>query len=178
MPNYPMSTPAYFMPSVSTYPGYPGMYFNNQNTPQQSFAPSPAPVPNNQGGGVIWVDGEQAARSYQLPAGWPANTPFALWDSNDRVIYWKSINQLGAPNPLIKIPYQWDDAQQNRQVLPVSGTVSEASATDNLATKDEVNRLKEEIMGLKDMLVNRMPMMQANQNGSNNGQNQNRGGNK
>lgn len=174
MPNYPISTPGYYMPTISSYPGYPGMTFNSQVTPQQSFAPSPATSPNNQGGGVIWVDGEQAARSYQLPAGWPANTPFALWDSNEQVIYWKSVNQYGAPNKLLRIPYTMDDDQLSKQqAMPVSGTVSAAQGPDMTAyvTKDDLNSMRNEI---KEML--RQSQQQTNQNGSNQGQN--RGGNK
>ena len=56
--------------------------------------------------GLIWVDGEAAAKSYQMPAGWPANTPLALWDTNDTIIYLKSINSMGMPNPLQIAEYQ------------------------------------------------------------------------
>lgn len=174
MPNYPIPmTPGYYMPT--SYMPYAN------SVPQQSFAPAPAPMPNNQGGGVIWVDGEQAARSFQLPAGWPANTPFALWDSNAKVVYWKSINQFGAPNQLIKIPYQWDDNSQTQQAVPVSGTVSETPAMDSYATKNEIGKLTDEITSLKDMLINKFgnQSVSGNQNGGNrNSQSgQNRGGN-
>ena len=71
--------------------------------PQVPQPVSTAPAPQQ---GLIWVDGEAAAKAYQLPAGWPANTPIALWDTNDTIIYLKSTNQMGMPNPLQIAEYQ------------------------------------------------------------------------
>lgn len=72
----------------------------------------PAQQTTQTGQGLLWVDGEVGAKAYQLPVGWPANTPLALWDTNDTVIYLKSINPMGMPNPLQKARYKLEDYQQ------------------------------------------------------------------
>ena len=127
-------------------------------------------------GGIIWVDGEVGAKAYQMPVGWPAGTPIALWDTNDRVIYWKSINQMGMPNPLVKIPYHIEDINQP---MLMSGT---SESSNNYATKDDVQDMRNEIAGLRELLTTRNNRQQI-QNGSqsarqegNNGLS-NRGGN-
>ena len=84
--------------------------------------------------GIIWVDGEVGAKAYQLPAGWPANTPIALWDTNDTVIYLKSINQMGMPVPLQKAHYKLEQAQSS------SGEMDE-----KYVTKDEIRELRDAI---------------------------------
>lgn len=95
-------------------------------------------MPQNQG--LIWVDGEAGAKAYQLPAGWPANTPIALWDTNDTVIYLKSHNQ-GMPNPLQKARYQLEE-----YVPRQSGAGHETNIEAELkAIRDEIKTLKEAI---------------------------------
>lgn len=100
--------------------------------------------------GLIWVDGEVGAKAYQLPPGWPVNTPLALWDTNDTVIYLKSTNQMGMPNPLQKARYQLEDRK--------SGAAGREDYTEQtwdeeklnkFASKDEVRQLREEIEKLK-----------------------------
>jgi len=100
MANYPV-------PYQNNY-GYGGI--GQQMYPQypQSIAQvqAPAQAQNTQNGmGLKWVDGEVGAKAYQMPQGWPANQPIALWDTNDTVIYLKSINPMGMPNPLQKAHY-------------------------------------------------------------------------
>lgn len=75
-----------------------------------------------QAAGIVWVDGEVGAKAFQLPAG--VLGPVALWDMNEPVIYLKSINQMGMPNPLQKARYKLEEAQsgrypfQNNAMLP------------------------------------------------------------
>lgn len=103
--------------------------------------------------GLIWVDGEQAAKSYQLPPGWPANTPLALWDSNETTIYLKSTNSMGMPNPLQIAHYELVEKKS------VSGMSSEGEERGKAwdeemkalyASKEEISKLREEIEKLKE----------------------------
>lgn len=164
--------PGYYMPNyyASQYPGatYPASNTGMQ-WPQQSYTPPVQPQQNSQG--IIWVDGEVGAKAYQMPQGWPAGSPVPLWDTNDTVIYLKSINQMGMPNPLQKIHYTMEEVQ-NQSMLPAGGMSGNTSQTDAYATKHDLEAMKNE---LKELLKTQQP--QPNQNGRNNGQNQG-GGNR
>ena len=48
----------------------------------------------NQQGGLIWVQGEAAAKSYMVA---PGNT-VQLWDSEEKIIYLKSADPSGMPS--------------------------------------------------------------------------------
>lgn len=91
MTNY---LPTTYQPTYTYTPAVPQTY--QQTQPAQ---------PHHSEMGIKWVDGEVGAKAYQMPSGWPANIPIALWDTNDTVIYLKSINPMGMPNPLQKARY-------------------------------------------------------------------------
>ena len=97
---------AYNLPAAYQPYGYSGVG-------QQMYQAYQAPPAQNQtqqsGHGLNWVDGEVGAKAYQMPSGWPANQPIALWDTNDTVIYLKSINPMGMPNPLQKAHYTLEE---------------------------------------------------------------------
>lgn len=135
--------------------GYGQMYpaQSYQMTPPQSYAPA-----QGQGQGIDWVDGEAAARAMQLPAG---VTQHAMWDINEPVIYLKSVNQMGMPNPLRKIRYTMEDVQQSgagqSQAMLTGGTEPEHTAPDmgqylrkdeanGFVKKDDLERMKTELM--------------------------------
>ena len=68
------------------YPGIPGMPYGmqmpqaQQNTGLQQ--------------GIIWVQGEAAAKSYLIAP----NSTVPLWDSEDKIIYLKSADAAGMPS--------------------------------------------------------------------------------
>lgn len=129
-------------------------------SPNNMQAQSPSPV--SQLKPMEWVDGEVGARAFQMPAGWPANTPIPLWDSTDTVIYLKSVNQVGMPNPMQKLKYTMEE------VTPTPALVSGQTAPSHpgqYITKDDFDDFKKEIKG----------MLAKNQNGSNQGRNENSG---
>ena len=116
----------------------------NYQQAQNNFQPQQQKV------GIEWVDGEVGAKAFQLPPGWPANVPMPLWDTNDTVIYLKSINQMGMPNPLQKVHYTMDHAtQSNQSMLPAGDNVtsnqSMAQDMSNYVTKDDMKRMEEEL---------------------------------
>ena len=68
------------------YPGMPGTHYGmqmpqaQQNTGLQQ--------------GIIWVQGEAAAKSYLIAP----NSTVPLWDSEDKIIYLKSADPSGMPS--------------------------------------------------------------------------------
>lgn len=135
MANY---LPATYNPSW----GYSGvgqqMYPNYQ---QQSMAQQPQQTQQT-GTGLIWVDGEVGAKAYQLPANLPPNQPIALWDTNDTVIYLKSVNPMGMPNPLQKAHYRLEEYKSTNPAQ--SGDVSPDMTM--YVRKDDMERMKQELM--------------------------------
>ena len=134
-PNYPYS--------LYTQPSYTPYTAPQQQSAQQAAQPGQT--------GIIWVDGEVGAKAYQLPQGWPANTPMPLWDTNDTIIYLKSTNPMGMPNPLQKIYYRMEETQQTsgaafRSAAPalMSGE-AEAKTEVAYVTRDDLERMKEEL---------------------------------
>ena len=126
----------------------PAPYTNTWNYPNQmaqSYTPQPA-----QTQGLQWVDGEVGAKAYQMPAGWPANTPIALWDTNDTIIYLKSINPMGMPNPIQKAYYQ---LEEKRGTMSGRGEERGKAWDEEMkamyASKEEIKELREEIARLK-----------------------------
>lgn len=135
MANY---LPATYNPSW----GYSGvgqqMYPNYQ---QQSMAQQPQQTPQT-GQGLIWVDGEVGAKAYQLPANLPPNQPIALWDTNDTVIYLKSVNPMGMPNPLQKAHYRLEEYKTANP-----GQIGDTGPNmSDYVRKDDMDRMKQELM--------------------------------
>lgn len=146
-----------------------GYQYNPMSNPiyPQSAAPMPQsfaqqPTQPQVGQGMIWVDGEVGAKAYQMPQGWPVGTPVPLWDTNDPVIYLKSINQMGMPNPLQKIHYTMEEQQQSKLPASQMSGDNQMQGAQNFATKEDFEQLKKE---LKESIQN------LNQNGSKNEQN-------
>lgn len=148
MPNY-NNYQAY--PAYSAYPanGYQQQYSQPgyMQQPMQSYQ-----QPQTQAQGICWVDGEIGAKAQALPAGWPANAPFPMWDANDQIIYLKSINQMGMPNPIQKLHYTIEDMpktpimQHSRAALPGGEQPVEVGPDmSEYVRRDELEQMKEEL---------------------------------
>ena len=136
MPNYPVpyQNPWNYSGSwQQTYPQYTQNVQTQQNTQTANIH------------GIIWVDGEVGAKAYQLPNGWPANTPIALWDTNDTVIYLKSVNPMGMPNPLQKAKYKLEDYQQTGKRMDEQEPVPVHDMSDYVK-KEDLERMKQDLM--------------------------------
>lgn len=96
--------------------------------------------------GIEWVDGEVGAKAFQLPQGWPANVPMPLWDTNDTVIYLKSINAMGMPNPLQKVRYNMPENDQSTQVSLPSASTAQSNNADIYVRHDEFVKLRDELL--------------------------------
>ena len=73
---------------MAYFSGYPATYQPMMQAQQYQAQPQ------NQQGGLIWVQGEAAAKSYMVA---PGNT-VQLWDSEEKVIYLKSADPSGMPS--------------------------------------------------------------------------------
>lgn len=164
-------------------------YYNQQSYAQQMYPAQQSymqpmqiqPQQNLQG--VIFVDGEGAARAMQIPDGWDRTKSLAFWDMSAPYIYIRSFNQAGMPNPLMRLKYVIDDPQQEQMLLPqeqMSG--SEQPEEKKYVTHEEMDKLEKDIGELKELLKRNQAAPSSNNVSSNNvihtsNQNkQNRGG--
>ena len=106
-------------------PGFPATYQPVYQAPQYQ-----APQQANQQGGLIWVQGEAAAKSYMVA---PGNT-VQLWDSEEKIIYLKSADPSGMPSMKI-LDYT------------IRGEEKEAPAVE-YATKEDLEALAEKVKEL------------------------------
>lgn len=146
--NYPTNPyiPSYYYPQnnymSSAYPNMQQPMASNMNPMQQNYT----------GTSVVrameWVEGEVGAKAFQMPTSWPANQPIPLWDSTDTVIYLKSWNPMGIPNPLQKIKYTLPEQQSFLPSNDVSGTTNPVSM-ENYATKDDLEKIDKLYHALK-----------------------------
>ena len=142
----------------SQYPVQAAPAANPGYTPVQ-MQQSQAVPPQPQLKAMEWVEGEVAAKAYQMPPGWPPNQPIPLWDSTDTNIFMKSWGPMGIPNPIQKLHYEM--SEQQPQPMLQSGTESPSHAS--YATKDDIEGLRAEFASMKELLAN----SRKNQNVSN-----------
>ena len=105
-------------------------YFNGYPATYQPVYQQPVMQTQSQQNGLIWVQGEQAAKSYLVAP----NTTVQLWDSEEKVIYLKSADASGMPS--MKILDYTIRGDANSQVA--------APATE-YATKDDLKALENKI---------------------------------
>lgn len=126
--------PSYYNP----YNFYPASYMSPMNSYQQPQ--SYAPAQNTKM--MEWVEGEVGAKAFQMPQGLQPNQPVPLWDSTDTIIYLKSWNPMGIPNPLQKLKYELPSENQN---MLQSG---DTEHHDKYVTKEDFEEMKQEIKQL------------------------------
>jgi len=124
------------------YPQYPYMY------PQaQSYTSNVK--------SMEWVDGEVGAKAFQMPQGWPPETPIALWDNSEKRIWLKSWNSIGMANPMQEINYTIKE-RTNPALLPnnISGDTQYIAKKDFDELKSDFDELKEELHNLSRSMQN------------------------
>ena len=112
------------------YQQYPYLYQQNQSY-------------SNNIKSMEWVDGDVGAKAFQMPQGWPAETPIVLWDNSEKKIYLKSWNQMGMPNPMQELEYEIKE-RTNPALLP--GNIS--GDTNQYVTKEDFEQFKEELRSM------------------------------
>lgn len=93
------------------------------------YTPYPTYPLQNQQQGIIWVQGEQAAKSYLIAP----NTTVPLWDSEQKKIYLKTADPSGMPSMKV-----------------LEYTIIGEEAQKEYATKDDLKELADKIRSLKD----------------------------
>lgn len=115
--------------------GFPVGYqqYYPQYYPQQGTALQAQPANS----GIIWIQGEAAAKSYLVAPG----TTVALFDSESQTIYLKSADASGMPS-MRTLDYTIREMAQVRN--PVSGV--------EYATKEDLEKLRQKIAEIKESL--------------------------
>ena len=125
--------------------GYPATYQNPYMIQQPQY---PQPAPQNTG--IIWIQGEAAAKSYLVAP----NTSIALWDSESQTVYIKSADASGMPSMKI-LDYIIRDSAAAQNVPAVS--------SPDYATKADLDALKGQIDSLK-MRIGKLTKKEADSN--------------
>ena len=136
------------------YNSYPMANYQNYGTPAYSQMQPSYSQPNisqamqpPQGNPMMsWADGEAAARSFQVPANHPLGQPYPIWDSNDTVIYLKTLDQFGRPMPLRKLRYQFEDDNQVQGNLMSGATSGHNEDMSQYVTKQDFDSMKNDLM--------------------------------
>lgn len=119
---------------MSAYNNYfPYGYPQYQTQYQQQYQPQT----NQQNSSIIWVQGENAAKSYMIGAG----QSVMLMDSDTNVFYIKSADQSGMPLPLRIFDYTERTAERSADQVQVSSQ----SVKPDYITRDEFERRIAEI---------------------------------
>lgn len=119
---------------------YPNYYGNQQMPPQASQMASNAQ--QGQSANLIWVQGENAAKAYPVASG----QSVLLMDSEDSVMYIKSTDQSGMPQPLRIFEYKEKTGHQNASVIASKPSEDYVSRKEFEAFRDDVRR---EIKGIR-----------------------------
>lgn len=110
---------------------YPQYYPNqqvSQNAPQM-----PSGAQQASSGGIIWVQGESAAKAYPVATG----QSVLLMDSEASVMYIKSTDQSGMPQPLRIFDYNERTAQHSNAGL--------AKPADDYVSRAEFDEFREDV---------------------------------
>ena len=121
----------YYPNYFQTSPFFPNNAQMPQNSPQMAQNASPA-----SNSGIIWVQGENAAKAYPVASG----QSVLLMDSEDSVMYIKSTDQSGMPQPLRIFEYKERTSGQNASAIASKPSDEYVSRKEFEAFRDDVRR--------------------------------------
>ena len=119
-------------------PAYYPQYYPQPATPVQQTMPQQQAQAPAVSSGIIWVQGEAGAKSYQVAP----NTAVQLWDSENQIIYLKSADANGIPSIKV-LDYTIRKSPQNTPNFGGNGPEI------GFATKDEINTLSTRLDALQ-----------------------------
>ena len=93
---------------------------------------------------MIWVQGLEGAKGYNLPNG--ATLPLPLWDSENQTIYIKSVDQNGKPIMTIL------DYVERTEEIPKKQP--EDAVKPEYATKEQIDALSEQFSAINEQINN------------------------
>lgn len=130
---------------------YPAGYNSGSSFPSygfpQNFAAQAQPQIQPQQY-MISVDGEGAAKAWQIPGNPVPNLVIPLWDLDGKHVYFKSTDAYGRMNPLKKgvIIFEEDSANM---------ISTDTAPKEQYVTKEDFEKLKNEIKGMINQPRNR-----------------------
>lgn len=123
----------YFYPNAGAVPDQLAAY---KQAYQPVYPPQMMPQAQPQGNGMLWVQGEAAAKAWMVAPG----ASVVLWDSEKRLIYLKYADTSGVPS-MIKI--KWDYCQ------PETEQQAEGALPGDFAPMGTVRALEDKIKALE-----------------------------
>ena len=138
----------YYQPTVAQ-----PMYQTQRNWPQQSTA-ALSSYQQTTTGNIIWIQGGlDGAKAY---ANVQPGVPVALWDSDEKTIYIKSLDQTGKPQITI-LDYSERDVEQKTNTQSVEYATKDQF--DNMNSKysslsDQIGKLGEQIENIESRMSN------------------------
>lgn len=120
----------YYTPIIQPQPIIPN-YIQQQQQAQQTPITQPQQNQQQVKSSRVWVQGEGSAKAYIVAN----NTEQELWDSEQPVIYLKTVDVYGRPNMVI-----------------LDYTIRPAETSNNGVASSEVSDLKKEMAELKEMM--------------------------
>ena len=127
---------AYYNPYYPNNGAMPDMLgqLRGQQMPMQQ--PMQMQQPQPQSNGIVWVQGESAAKSFPVAP----NTTVMLLDSESSTFYLKTSDASGMPLPLRVFDYK--ERTQNPSNLPVNAPKNDCEVNfDNFVTYDKLNEI-------------------------------------
>ena len=122
------------------------MGYSNYYNPYQTFTPQiptpqvqvqpPPQQPQQQSSSILWVQGEAGAKAYPVGAG----NSVMLMDTEDSVMYIKTVDMSGMPQPLRIFDYIERSAQGRSGAAAVPNT--------DTVTREEFEALREDVRRL------------------------------
>ena len=160
--------PNYYNPYIYNSTPAPGMnYYSPYSVQPANYNSTSYGMPANN----YWisVDGEMAARAWQMPSNLPPNTIIPLWDLDGVHVYFKSTDNYGRINPIRKGKVVFEDEAQN--VLPEgeSGASENTPSGTNYVGDSRTENMskyvtKEDFEGLRHEIQDMLRMQQASVN--------------
>lgn len=129
---------AYYNPYYPNNGAMPDMLnqLRGQQMPMQQPMQMQQPAPQPQSNGIVWVQGESAAKSFPVAP----NTTVMLLDSEASVFYLKTSDASGMPLPLRVFDYK--ERAQNPSNLPANAPKNDCEVNfDNFVTYDKLNEI-------------------------------------
>ena len=122
---------------MAYYNGFPATY-QPMYAPQFQQAPVAQQPQQSQQNGIIWVQGESAAKSYLVAPG----STVQLWDSEEKIIYLKSADASGLPSmKVLDYTIRGEETQKKAEEY--------ATKTELAALAEKIRELKSEITAKK-----------------------------
>lgn len=120
---------------------FPQQYYGNQQMPLQASQMA-SNAQQGQSANLIWVQGENAAKAYPVASG----QSVLLMDSEDSIMYIKSTDQSGMPQPLRIFEYKEKTQGNNSPVAASKPSEEYVSRKEFEAFRSDVMK---EIQGIR-----------------------------